>query len=85
VGGDWFTENVTLVHGLGKGAGLGRGKKVHGTNRLYRNVGVKYTYTLRKVTGERWSEVDFVTSQSCRVRVGPCIVFLYSGLKLCDS
>lgn len=71
MGGDWFTENVSLVHGLVEGARLGRGKEVHGTNRLYRNVGVKYTYTLRKVTGERRSEVHFVTSQSCRVRVGP--------------
>jgi hypothetical protein len=48
VGGDWFTENVTLVHGLVEGARLGKEKEVHGTNRLYRKFGVKYTYTLQK-------------------------------------
>jgi len=88
VGGDWFTENVTLVRGLVEGAGLGRGKErkeIHGTDRLYRNVGVNYRYTSRNVPGERRSQVQFVTLQSCRVRVGPCIVCLYSGLKQCDS
>jgi len=88
VGGDWFTENVTLFHGLVESAGLGRGKerkKVYGTDRMYRNVGVNYRYMLRNVPGERRFQVHFVTSQSCCVRVGPCIVCLYSGLKLCDS
>ena len=83
MGGDWFTENVTLVHGLLEGAGLGRvkeRKEVHGTGRPYRNVGVNYRYTLRNVPGERGSHVHVVTSQSCRVRVGPCIACLYSGL-----
>ena len=44
-----------------------------------------YRYASRNVPGERRSHVHFVTSQSCRVMVGPCIVCLYSGLKLCDS
>jgi len=78
VGGDWFTENVTLVYGLVEGAGLGRGKEreeVHRTDRLYRNVGVNYRCTLRNVPAEQRFQVHFVTSQSSSVRVGPCIVY----------
>jgi hypothetical protein len=59
VGGDWFTENMTLVHGLVEDGGLRRGKEredVHGTYRLYRNVGVNYRYTLRSVPGARRSK-----------------------------
>jgi hypothetical protein len=88
VSGDWLTENVTLVYGLVEGAGLGKGKgrkEVHETDRLYRNVGLNYRYTLRNVTGERRFQVNFVTSQSYSVTLGPSIVYLYSRLKLCDS
>jgi hypothetical protein len=88
VGGDWFTEKVTLVYGLVEGAGLGRGKErkeVHETDTLYRNVDVNYRYKLRNVTGERRFQVNFVTSQTYSVTVGPSIVYLYSRLKLCDS
>ena len=88
MGGHWFTESVTLVHGLVEGAGLGRvkeRKEVHGTDRPYRNVGVNYRYTLQNVPEERRSHVHIVRSQSSRGRVGPCIMCLHSGLKLCYS
>ena len=86
--GDWFTESLALVNVLVVGAGLGRGeerKEGCGTDRLYQNVGVNYQYTLRNVPGERRSQIKFVTWQFHRVGLSPCILCLYSGLKLYDS